>query len=259
MILADSHCHLDALDLKNYYGETKLAIAQARSKGVKYILCPGVTLEGLPNILQIVGEDPDLLAALGVHPTEKNCSQPKLIELLTLGSNKKIVAIGETGLDFYHTNDESEKQMQIALFKLHIQAARELNKPLIIHARGADLEIIRILNEEKAGAIGGVLHCFTGSLALAKAAIALGFYLSFSGIITFKKADQLREIAKNIPLEKILIETDAPYLAPEPIRGKANEPAYLIYIAEFMAKLLAIPNLTFAAQTTENFLKFYRY
>ena len=255
-MLTDSHCHLDGLDLSSYDGDVHKAIAAARRKGVKYILSPGVTFEAFPEILKIVETDNDLFASVGVHPTEENVYQPTLTELITLGQNKKVVAVGETGLDFYYGKDEAKRKQQTSLFKLHIKAAQELNKPLIIHARDADQEIIDILTNEDAKTIGGVLHCFTGSLAMAEAAIDLGFYISFSGIITFRNAENLRNIAKKIPLEKMLIETDAPYLAPVPLRGKPNEPAYLPYIAEFMANLLNVSYESFTNQITENFLRF---
>ena len=255
-MLTDSHCHLDHLDLKNYNGDVTAAIAAARLKGVRYILSPGVTLEEFPKVLEIVGSDVDLFAAVGVHPTEEDARAPSLDELISLGDNKKVVAIGETGLDFYYGDIEAKRSKQGGLFKLHIEAARELKKPLIVHARSADQEVIKVLIEENAKEVGGVLHCFTGSLEMAQNAIELGFYISFSGIITFRNAESLRNIAKNIPLDKILIETDAPYLAPDPVRGKSNEPAYLPYIAEFMADLLKISYDTFANSTTENFLRF---
>ncbi len=257
-MLADSHCHLDCLDLSPYKQEVHKAIVAARLKGVKYILCPGITVEAFPNILKIVETEADLFAAVGVHPTEKEAHQPTLNELIELAQNKKVVAIGETGLDFYEGKDEVNTKKQIDLFKLHIRAALELNMPLIIHAREADKEIIEVLETEKAKRVGGVMHCFTGSLAMAEAALRLGFYLSFSGIITFKNAEKLRNIAKTIPIDKILIETDAPYLAPVPMRGKPNEPAYLPYTAEFMATLLGISYESFVNQTTENFLRFCR-
>jgi TatD DNase family protein len=257
-MLTDSHCHLDCLDLSSYGNEVSHAIAAARRKGVKYILCPGVSIEALPNILKIVETDADLLASIGVHPTEEKVHQPTLNEIVTLGQNKKVVGVGETGLDFYYAANDDERRRQTELFKLHIHAAQKLDKPLIVHARDADKETIGILVSEQAKTVGGVLHCFTGSLSLAEAAIDLGFYISFSGIITFRKAENLREIAKKIPLEKMLIETDAPYLAPTPLRGKPNEPAYLPYIAEFMAKLLEMSYESFASQTTENFLRFCR-
>lgn len=257
-MLTDSHCHLDCLDLKDYNGDINQAIAFARMKGVQYILSPGVSLETFPQVLKIVENDPNLFAALGVHPTEENVRQPSLEELLVLGQNKKVVGIGETGLDFYYASSEIDRKRHRELLHLHIRAARELKKPLIIHARDADQEIIEILLEEHVEEIGGVMHCFTGSKALALQTIELGFYISFSGIITFRKADSLREIAKNIPLEKILIETDAPFLAPVPMRGKSNEPKYLPYIAEFMANLLGVSYESFATLTTENFLRLFR-
>lgn len=257
-MLADSHCHLDCLDLEKYGQDVCQAIAAARKKNVRYILCPGVSIEAFSNIFKIISVDQDLFASVGVHPTEKNVYQPKLQDLLTSGEHKKVVAIGETGLDFYYGNDEVERQRQRELFGLHLQAARELGKPLIIHARDADQEIVKILTEEHAEEIGGVLHCFTGSLEMAQASIALGFYISFSGIVTFRNAESLRQVAKKVPLEKILLETDAPYLAPNPVRGKSNEPANLPYIAEFMAELLGVSYEEFAAQTTANFLQFCR-
>jgi len=257
-MLTDSHCHLDGLDLKNYNGDIHQAIAAARLKGVRYILSPGVSLETFPDVLKIVEVDPYIFAALGVHPTEENAREPTLEELLTLGQNKKVVGIGETGLDFHYATEEIDRKRHDRLFRLHIKAARELNKPLIIHSRDADQEMIKILKEEHVGGVGGVLHCFTGGMAMALEAVALGFYISFSGIITFKNAQNLREIAKILPLDKMLIETDAPYLAPVPMRGKPNEPAYLPYTAEFMANLLDIPYDSFANTTTENFLKLFR-
>ncbi len=257
-MLTDSHCHLDCLDLKNYSNDVQIAINAARVKDVKYILSPGVSLETLPDVLNIVRNNPNLFAAIGVHPTEEDARYPVLNELLSLGDDQKIVGIGETGLDFYHLNQADTCQHQADLFKLHIQVARELKKPLIIHARNADREIIDILRDENAGEIGGVLHCFTGSMAMAMAAIELGFYISFSGIITFKNAHNLREIAKVVPLDKILIETDAPYLAPEPVRGKSNEPAYLPYIAEYISELLQLGYERLSGITTENFLRLFR-
>ena len=257
-MLADSHCHLDGLDLEPYGGDIHKAIACARAKNVKYILCPGTSVENFPAVLKIAENDQDIFAAVGVHPTEENVYQPNLQELLTLAEHKKVVAIGETGLDFYYVTDDIKRKQQIELFKLHIQAAKELKKPLILHARDADLDIIRVLKEEDAKKVGGVMHCFTASLDMAQAALDLGFYISFSGIITFRNAQNLREIAKNIPIEKILIETDAPYLAPVPVRGKSNEPLYLPYTAEFMANLFGVSYEELSTQTTENFLRFCR-
>lgn len=255
-MLADSHCHLDCLDLTPYDGDLRKAIAAARAKDVNYILCPGLDIERFPDILKIVETNNNLFAAVGLHPTEKDSREPSLDELLSLGQNKKVVAIGETGLDFYYAIDEFQRQRQKKLFRLHIQAAKALNKPLIVHARDAEADVIELLIEEQAVTAGGVMHCFTGSNAFAEKVMELGFYVSFSGIVTFRKAESLREIAKNLPLKKMLIETDAPYLAPVPVRGKPNEPSYLHYIAEFIAELRGIPYEAFAAETTTNFLRF---
>ncbi len=257
-MLADSHCHLDRLKLDSYDGKIDLAIAAARAKTVEYILCPSVTTDSISSILEIVNLDSKLFAALGIHPTEKDASIPSYGELLAMAHHGKIIAIGETGLDFHHSHDATEIQRQGELFKLHIAVARELNKPLIVHSREAEKEIMEILVREQASRSGGVVHCFTGSEEMAMAALSLGFYLSFSGIITFPRAENLRSIAKLIPLDKMLIETDAPYLAPNPLRGKSNEPRYLPYIAEYMANLLAIPYESFAQQMVENFLRFCR-
>lgn len=251
-MLVDSHCHLDCIA----DGEISRAIFDARAKGVRCILCPGISMESFPRILEIVMMDDCLFAAVGVHPEEEKVQQPTLTDLLSLGQHKKVVAVGETGLDFYHGDSAVQQTRQIELFKLHILAAQELKKPLIIHSRDASKETGQILTATKASSVGGVMHCFTGDLAMAQMIIDLGFYISFSGIITFKNADNLRHVAKNIPIEKILIETDSPYLAPVPMRGKPNEPAYLPYIAEFMAELLGISYEQFVNQTTENFLRF---
>lgn len=254
-MLTDSHCHLDFLDLKLYAEDLSKAIAAARAKDVNYILCPGVDIEHFPDILKIAETDKNIFAAVGLHPTEKESHEPSLDELLTLGQNKKVVGIGETGLDFYYAHDEIERNRQKKIFKMQVQVAKNLGKPLIIHARDAEQDIIKILIEEEAMVAGGVLHCFTGTQGFAQKLIDLGFYISFSGIVTFRNADSLRAIAQAIPLDRILIETDAPYLTPVPVRGKPNEPAYLPYIAEFIAKLRGISYESFAKQTTENFLR----
>lgn len=255
-MLADSHCHLDCLDLTPYNGDIKQAIAAARAKNVQYILCPGVDIENFPRILEIVQDDPDLFAAVGLHPTEKNSRDTNLKELLTLGQHKKVVGIGETGLDYFYAENAERIERQKELFKMHIQAAKELNKPLIIHTRDAEADTVKLLIEEGATNTSSVIHCFTGSSDFAIKVLEFGFYISFSGIITFKNAENLRQIAKQVPLDRMLIETDAPYLAPVPMRGKPNEPAYLPYLAEFMANLLDLPYESFAEQMTQNFLRF---
>lgn len=255
-MLADSHCHLDCLDLTPYNGDIKQAIAAARAKNVQYILCPGVDIESFPGVLKIVQDDPNLFAAVGLHPIEKNSRDTDLNELLTLGQHEKVVGIGETGLDYFYAENEEQVERQKRLFKMHIKAAKELNKPLIIHTRDAEVDTIELLVEEGGANTSGVIHCFTGSSEFAAKVLELGFYISFSGIVTFKNAENLRQIAKQVPLDKMLIETDAPYLAPVPMRGKSNEPTYLPYVAEFMAALLGLPYESFVRQTRQNFLCF---
>ena len=254
-MLVDSHCHLDCLDLTPYNGDVKQAIAAARAKNVQQMLCPGVSMEGFAQVLAIVQDDPDLFAAVGLHPTETSARDTSLDELLTLGQHPKVVGIGETGLDYFYANTAEQIVRQRDLFQLHIQTAKELNKPLIIHTRDAEADTAELLSTKDAANVNGVIHCFTGSSDFAVKMLELGFYISFSGIITFKNAESLRHIAKQVPLDRILIETDAPYLAPVPMRGKSNEPAYLPYVAEFMANLLGLSDEVFAEQTRQNFLQ----
>lgn len=253
-MLVDSHCHLDCLDLQT----RSLAdvLQQAAAADVNYFLCPGVDIEHAANVLAIAKQYSNVVAAIGKHPTETG-HNPSVAELVTLGNDKIVVGIGETGLDYAGCETEAAKEQQRQLFRVHIQAAKELHKPLIIHSREAAQDILTILREEQAATVGGVLHCFTEDLAMAQAAMDLNFYISLSGIITFKKADSLRAVAMELPLDKILIETDAPYLAPVPMRGKPNEPAYLRYIAEFLAKLRGIAYQQLAEQTTANFFRLF--
>lgn len=257
-MLTDSHCHLDLLNLDNHEGLIERAIAAARQKGVKYMLCPGVTLEDSARILQLVEGDDNLFAAIGLHPEIKVTHQPTFEQLAILSQQQKVVAVGETGLDFFHGKGAVEQLRQKQLFELHVRVAQELNRPLIVHSRDAERETMEILTDTQAGQVGGVMHCFTGNKDMAGTAIALGFYISFSGIITFPNAATLRQVIRTLPLDRILIETDAPYLAPQPMRGKPNEPAYLPYIAEYLADFLAIPYETLARQTTENFFRCFR-
>lgn len=254
-MLVDSHCHLDRLDLTKYHDDLGAAIAAANDSGVDHFLCPGITLASFAKILAIAEKYQNVMVAVGTHPTE-DVSFPTVKELVEIGANSLVAAVGETGLDYFYCKDEQEKENQRQLFKIHIQAAKELQKPLIIHSRLAAQDIVRILQEEQAASVGGVMHCYTENFAMAEAAMELNFLISFSGIITFKNADALRAVAKKIPLDKMLIETDAPYLAPVPMRGKPNEPAFLHYTAEYLAKYLGLSLDDFAGQTTENYFRF---
>ncbi len=251
-MLVDSHCHLDHLNL-----DITAVLERAWANNVKHVLSVGLDPVQSLAVVSIAENYPHVSASIGIHPTEKLDKELSVEDLLKLADHPKVVAIGETGLDFYRTEDKADQIIQEARFRAHIRAARQLKKPLIIHSRMARGETIQILQEENAQDIGGVLHCFTESLEMAKQAIDLNFHISFSGIITFKNSVELQEVAKNIPLDKILIETDAPYLAPMPFRGKPNEPAYLKYTAEKMAELRGEPIEKIAEMTTRNFFELF--
>lgn len=256
MFLVDSHCHLDQLDLSPYQGDLKKALASAAENNVKHMLCVCITLNDFPSMMKAIESFTNVSASLGLHPNEEVEVEPTIEEITSLADNKKIVAIGETGLDYYRS--EGDLDWQRNRFRQHIRAAKLINKPLIIHSRQAKQDTLQIMREEKANDVGGVMHCFTEDWEMAEEALSLGFYISFSGIVTFKNATQIQEVANKVPLERLLIETDAPYLAPMPHRGKSNEPAYVKYVAEFLAKLKGIDLESFAKQTTENFFKLFK-
>lgn len=251
MKLVDSHCHLDCLDfnLDDLPEDLDAAMQLADSKAVKAYLCVSINLENFPNVLALAKRYPHVYASVGVHPTEQDGEEPSEQRLLELAKDDTIIAIGETGLDYYWLKDQPEWQRE--RFRTHIRVAKQCQKPLIIHSRDAKADTIRIMQEE--GADRGVMHCFTEDYAMAKQALDLGFYISFSGIVTFKNAKQLHEVAQKIPMERMLIETDCPYLAPMPYRGKTNQPAYVYHVAEHIAALRNIPIETVAEQTTNNF------
>jgi TatD DNase family protein len=250
-MLIDSHCHLDQLDLTEFNNDLTNALTAAEQNGVTHILNVCIDLENFPRVLEIAKAHPHVYASVGLHPNEQVIEEPTTEELVQYARDEKIVAIGETGLDYYRS--EGDLSWQQDRFRRHIAAAKECHKPLIVHTRQAREDTITILNEEGAALTGGVLHCFTEDWVMAKKALDLGFYLSFSGIITFKNAVELHEVVKQAPLEKILIETDAPYLAPVPFRGKSNQPAYVRYVAERIAELKKITFEKVAEQTTKNF------
>jgi len=255
MKLVDSHCHLDRIDLTNFDGDLAKALDAARALGVKHFLCICVDLENYHTVHAIAQRFADVHATVGLHPTDVVPKEPTLDQLIQYGQDKKIVAIGETGLDFFHL--ETTAGLQIERFTTHIRAARALNKPLVVHTRQAREETLSILKKEGAAEVGGVLHCFTEDWEMASRAMDLGFYISFSGIVTFKNATELQAIAQKIPLERMLIETDAPWLTPVPYRGKPNQPAYVRYVAEFLATLRHEPLALIAEKTTDNFQKLF--
>lgn len=255
-MLVDSHCHLDRLDLAPYAGSLDRALDFARQEGIGHFLCVCIDMENYADVLEIAERYADVNASVGLHPTEVVEDEPSIEDFISKGQHKKIVAVGETGLDYYHEN--TSPTLQQARFRRHIHAAKALNKPLIVHSRSAKEDTIRILTEENASQVGGVLHCFTEDWEMAEKAIALNFYISFSGIVTFQNALTLKEVAKKVSIERILIETDSPYLAPKPYRGKPNQPAYVRYVAEEIALLRGISFETVAEKTTENFFRLFR-
>jgi TatD DNase family protein len=252
-MLVDSHCHLDFPDLAVNIDEL---LANMRENDVGHALCVSVNLQDLPRVLALSEKYPNLFASVGVHPDYENLEEPQSIQLATLACHPRVVAIGETGLDYFRLKGDLEWQRE--RFRQHIRAARLCNKPLIIHTREAAEDTLRIMEEEGADTVGGVMHCFTESWEVAQRAMALNFYISFSGIVTFKKATGLKDIATRVPLERMLIETDSPYLAPVPHRGKTNQPAFVKHVAEEIATLRGISLDQVAEATTNNFFKLFK-
>ena len=248
--IVDSHCHLNFPQFK---GKLDEIIKRALDKGIYRMLTISTKLNEINDLQSISKSYSEVYSSTGVHPHEcKNYKDLSLNDLLKHTKNNKCIGVGESGLDFYYEN--SPKELQIKLFKIHIEAARETNLPLIVHTRNADIETIQVLSDEmKRGNFRGLIHCFSTSKKLAENAINLGFYISLSGIITFNKSNELRSIVKDLPLDKLLVETDAPYLAPEPFRGKCNEPSYVIHTAKILADLKKVKFDTIAESTTNNF------
>jgi len=251
-LLVDSHCHLD---FPEFQGREEELLAAMKANEVGWALIAGVTLERFPDALALTGRFPNLYAAVGVHPDTQDGREADEDTLIRLAEHPKVVAIGETGLDYYRLEGNLEWQRE--RFRTHIRAARKSRKPLIIHTREAAADTLRILDEEGAGEVGGVFHCFTETLAVAQAALALGFHISISGIVTFKNALQVKEVASFVALDRILVETDAPYLAPVPHRGKLNHPALVRHVAEEVAKLKGISLEDLTEATTSNFFRLF--
>lgn len=249
----DSHCHLDFPELA---ADLDSIFATMRDNRVTHALCVSVTLEDFPRVLALAERHDHLFASVGVHPDYEGVADPGPDELVELARHPRVVAIGETGLDYFRVKDAPEWQR--IRFRNHIQAARACGKPLIIHTRAASEDTLAVMRAERAGEAGGVMHCFTESWPVAEAALELGFYISFSGIVTFKNAAALKEVARQVPLERMLIETDAPYLAPVPHRGKTNHPGWVVHVAEEVARLKGISLEQVALQTTENFIHLFK-
>lgn len=254
-MIVDSHCHLNRLDLSAYDGQLTLALDKAMSDGVEHFLTVSVELEDVAE-LKMIAQDPRVSYSVGWHPTSVDARDIRSW-LLQEGQASKCVAIGETGLDYYHIDQDELRKAQADLFCQHIEVAKMLNKPLIIHTRQAKEDTLAILKAEEASICRGVMHCFTEDWACAKAALDLDFMISLSGIVTFKNAHLVHEVAKNTPLDRLLIETDAPYLAPVPHRGKTNEPAWVRYVAHCIADIRGISYEEVAHATTENFYQLF--
>ena len=253
----DSHCHINFPELSVRLPEIFGKMAENK---VTHALCVSVNMPEFPSVLKLAEKYPNVYASVGVHPDYEEAPEVSVDDLVRLSAHPKIVAIGETGLDYYRLEGDLEWQRE--RFRTHIRASRATGKPLIIHTRAASEDTIRIMREEgagtDAGGAGGVMHCFTESLQVAEAAMEMGFYISFSGIVTFKSAKDLQAVARAVPLDRMLIETDAPYLAPVPHRGKLNEPGLVRHVAEFLAVLKEMPLDSVAQATTDNFFNLFK-
>ena len=249
-MLVDSHCHIPMIE-----SEIKGLFELASELGVGHMLCVSVDLDTYPEVLRLAKTYPQVFASVGVHPNEKTAHEPTVEKLVTLAGEPEVVAIGETGLDYYRSIGDLEWQRD--RFRTHIRAAKQISKPLIIHSREAKTDLIQIMKEESAGTIGGVMHCFVDDWDTAQQAMSMNFYISFSGIVTFKNAGEVQDVARKVPLERLLVETDSPYLTPVPHRGKMNQPAYVHYVAKFLSELRDESYEEIANATTENFFRLF--
>ena len=250
-MLIDSHCHLDRIDLKPYQNDFACFMHEAEANQIEHLLCIAIDLESYPAMLDLVAGFQQISVTVGVHPNVQDCKDPSVDELIALGQPDKVIGIGETGLDYFRS--EGDLSWQHQRFRNHIRAAKTLKKPLIIHTREAKNDTLRILKEEDASEVGGVIHCFTEDWEFAQKALDLNFYISFSGIVTFNSATEIKEVAKKVPADRFLIETDSPYLAPVPFRGRPNYPTYVRYVAEQIAELRGTSVNKIADLSTENF------
>jgi TatD DNase family protein len=255
-MLVDSHCHLDRLDLSVFDNDLEKALQNASDHGVTHMLCVCIDMNNRQDVLSIAGSHGNIFASVGVHPNEKETAEPSVEELVDYATDANIIAIGETGLDYFY--GEGDMTWQQDRFRRHIAAARECGKPLIIHTRDAREDTLQIMQDEQAVDAGGVMHCFTESWDMARRALDMNFYVSFSGIVTFKNATELKEVARKIPLDRLLVETDSPYLAPVPKRGKPNQPAWVRYVAEYVAELRGISFEELADITSQNFFALFK-
>jgi TatD DNase family protein len=252
-MFVDSHCHLDFPELRD---DLPQVLDAMRDNGVTHALCIGVDMDAWPNVHALATAHPNLYASVGVHPDYADLEEPTVDLLVARARDSKVVAIGETGLDYFRRTGDLDWQRR--RFRTHIRAAREAGRPLVIHTRAAAEDTIAIMRDEHAGEAGGVMHCFTETWEVAERALDLGFHISFSGIVTFRNATALKDVARRVPLARMLIETDSPYLAPVPHRGKRNQPAWVRHVAEEIAALREVPVETIARATSDNFFRLFR-
>jgi TatD DNase family protein len=251
--LVDSHCHLDFPD---FDGKIAAVREEMQANGVSHALCISVSLEGFPKVLALAETYDNFFASVGVHPDHEDRASVDPARLAELARHPRVVAIGETGLDYYRVSGDLAWQRE--RFRAHIRAARDCGKPLVVHTREAAEDTLRIMREEGAAEVGGVMHCFTESQEVAEAAMSLGFHISFSGIVTFKNAEALRAVARSVPLDRLLVETDSPYLAPVPYRGKTNRPALVRHVAQELARVRGVRLEELATATSENFVRLFK-
>lgn len=255
-MFVDSHCHLDRLDLKPYENNFAILMQHIRERKIEHLLCISIDLENYASMRELVADYDEISISVGVHPNENQGYEPTISELIELGKDSKVIAIGETGLDYFRS--EGDLTWQKERFRNHIHAAKTLNKPLIIHTREAKQDALDILKAENASEVGGIIHCFTEDWEFAERALDLNFYISFSGIVTFNNAKQIQEVAKKVPVDRFLIETDSPYLAPIPHRGKPNYPQYVTHVAQTLADLRGVSLNTVADLSTKNFYTLFK-
>ncbi|QEI12464.1 TatD family hydrolase [Cellvibrio japonicus] len=254
-MIVDSHCHLDRLNLAAYDGNLDEAVAAAHARGIQQMLCIGISLENIPTVIDIARRYPGVVASVGVHPCDVKEGTASVEQLKTWAAQPKVVALGETGLD-YHYETES-KALQHESFAMHLHVGKEVGLPIVVHTREARADTLALIREHGSLEHSGVLHCFTEDWAMARAALDLNYYISISGIVTFKNAEQIREVVQQMPLDRLLVETDSPYLAPVPYRGKPNEPKYVREVAQFIADLRGMPLEQLAEITTTNFYRLF--
>ena len=255
-MLIDSHCHLDRIDLSPYENDFSCFMQEAAVQQIEHLLSIAIDLESYPAMLELVAGFQQISVTVGVHPNVQDCKDPSVDELIALGKPDNVIGIGETGLDYFRS--EGDLSWQHQRLRNHINAAKALKKPLIIHTREAKKDTLRILKEEGAGEVGGIIHCFTEDWEFAQQAMDLNFYISFSGIVTFNNATVIKEVAKKIPADRFLIETDSPYLAPIPFRGRPNYPTYVRYVAEQIAELRGVSVNKIADLSTQNFYDLFK-